>query len=102
MIRPMRLGNRAMEEEKARKLLAECEYALFTTVDEEGAPHTVPVSPVVLGNALYFHCAPAGEKLDNIQKNPQVCLCALGRTQVLQKEMTMAYESVVALSLIHI
>lgn len=96
MIRPMRLGNRAMEEEKARKLLAECEYALFTTVDEEGAPHTVPVSPVVLGNALYFHCAPAGEKLDNIQKNPQVCLCALGRTQVLQKEMTMAYESVVA------
>ena len=56
----------------------------------------MPVSPVVLGNALYFHCAPAGEKLDNIQKNPQVCLCALGRTQVLQKEMTMAYESVVA------
>ena len=54
MIRPMRLGNRAMKEEKARKLLAECEYALFTTVDEEGAPHTVPVSPVVLGNALYF------------------------------------------------
>ena len=96
MIRPMRLRNRAMKEEKARKLLAECEYALFTTVDEEGAPHTVPVSPVVLGNALYFHCAPAGEKLDNIQKNPQVCLCALGRTQVLQKEMTMAYESVVA------
>ena len=83
MNRPMRLGNRAMKEEKARKLLVECEYALFTTVDEEGAPHTVPVSPVVLGNALYFHCAPAGEKLDNIQKNPQVCLCALGRTQVL-------------------
>ena len=40
MNRPMRLGNRAMKEEKARKLLAECEYALFTTVDEEGAPHT--------------------------------------------------------------
>lgn len=96
MIREMRRKERMMAEAQARKLLAECTYAVLTTVDQEGQPHSVPVSPVLEGDRLYFHSAHQGEKLDNIAQNPQVSLCVVGRTQVLLAEMTTAYESVVA------
>lgn len=96
MIREMRRKERRMEEARARKLLAECPYAVLTTVDGEGQSHSVPVSPVLEGDKVYFHCAHQGEKLDNIARNPRVSLCAVGRAQVLPAEMTVAYESVVA------
>ena len=71
MQRPMRRQERQMEPQQAHKLLEECEYAVLTTVDPEGEPHSVPISPVVEGDRLYFHCAHQGEKLDNIRKIPR-------------------------------
>ena len=96
MEREMRRKERAMEPAGARRLLEECEYAVLTTVDAGGAPHSVPVSPVLDGDKVYFHSAHQGEKVDNIAQNPQVSLCAVGRTQLLPAEYTTAYESVVA------
>ena len=44
MQRPMRRQERQMEPQQAHKLLEECEYAVLTTVDPEGEPHSVPIS----------------------------------------------------------
>lgn len=33
----------------------------------------VPVNFVLHGECLYFHCAPQGEKLDNIEREPRIC-----------------------------
>ena len=96
MQRPMRRQERQMELQQAHKLLEECEYAVLTTVDPEGEPHSVPISPVVEGDRLYFHCAHQGEKLDNIRKNPQVSLCAVTGVRLQPAAFTTAYQSVVA------
>ena len=39
----------------------------------DGYPYITPVNFVYLNRNIYFHCAPAGEKLDNIAKDPHVC-----------------------------
>jgi hypothetical protein len=36
-------------------------------------PYAVPMNHAYSGGKLYFHCAPAGRKLDMIQANPRVC-----------------------------
>ena len=41
-------------------------------VDGE-VPYVVPLSFGYDGQALYFHCAPQGRKLDLIRRNPRVC-----------------------------
>jgi uncharacterized protein len=38
------------------------------------APYVVPVCFGYRDNAVYFHCATAGRKLDILRKNPRVCV----------------------------
>ena len=96
MQKEMRRKARQMDSQEAQRILEQCEYAMLTTVDAEGEPHTVPISPVLLGDKLYFHCAPQGEKLDNIAQNPRVSLCTVAECRTVREKMTVAYRSVVA------
>lgn len=58
---------------------AECERILRSSYsgilvmchDEE--PYAVPINHAYSDGKLYFHCAPAGRKLDMIRANPRVC-----------------------------
>lgn len=40
----------------------------------DGYPYVTPISFVFLNECIYFHCATAGEKLDNIERDPRVCI----------------------------
>lgn len=37
-------------------------------------PYVIPLCFGYDGNALYFHCAPEGQKLDILRHNPRVCV----------------------------
>jgi len=39
----------------------------------DGYPYVTPVNFVYHKGNVYFHCAPVGEKLDNIARDPRVC-----------------------------
>ncbi|NLE95851.1 MAG: pyridoxamine 5'-phosphate oxidase family protein [Dehalococcoidia bacterium] len=45
----------------------------MATVGRDGYPYVTPVNFVYHGGDIYFHCAPEGEKLDNIARDPRVC-----------------------------
>lgn len=45
----------------------------LATVGAEGYPYITPVNFVFHNGCVYFHCAPDGEKLDNLIRNPRVC-----------------------------
>jgi nitroimidazol reductase NimA-like FMN-containing flavoprotein (pyridoxamine 5'-phosphate oxidase superfamily) len=45
----------------------------MATVDPEGYPYITPVNFVFHEGCVYFHCAPKGEKLDNLTRDPRVC-----------------------------
>jgi nitroimidazol reductase NimA-like FMN-containing flavoprotein (pyridoxamine 5'-phosphate oxidase superfamily) len=56
----------------------------------------VPVSFVYTDDALYFHCAVEGHKLDNLESNPRVSFCVVGGTELLPDKFATRYESAIA------
>lgn len=91
----MRRKDRERDADFAWRVLGTAPYATLSTVNKAGEPCSVPVSPARLGDAIVFHCAVAGEKLDNLTANPAVCLSAVSRADILAEQYTMAYDSAV-------
>ncbi len=98
MPRQMRRKDRALSETEARAILAAAEYGVLSTVNPEGAPYAVPLSFILDGDLIYFHCAPEGEKLDNIATRPAVCFTVAGNTAPIAcaGNFGTLYESVLA------
>ena len=92
----MRRSERERSESFALQILQACEYATLATINPDGTPYCVPLSPVLDGRVLYFHCALKGQKLDNIRSGGRVCISAVGRTKLIPEEYTTRYESAVA------
>lgn len=95
MDHPMRRKDRERGEGFALNVLESCPYAVFATVNEDGSPYCIPVTPVYCAGAVYFHCAPKGHKIRNIHKNPQVCLCCADGVEDIPEHFTTAYQSCV-------
>src|ERR1700753_1183540 len=55
-----------MADAEARQLLADAAVVHLATTDAAGAPVLRTLHAVVLGDALYFHAAPVGEKAEVI------------------------------------
>ena len=97
MQRQIRRQDRKMEEQDARKLLEIGEYGILSTVSANGQPYGVPLSYIVLGDRIYFHCAMVGHKWDNIAGCKNVSFCVVGNTRpVYDNTFTTCYESVIA------
>lgn len=66
---------------------------------EGGRPYVVPLCFGYKDNALYFHCAREGKKLDIIRENNNVCFEVDIDCQVIKTEQackfTMRYKSVI-------
>ncbi len=91
----VRRKDREIGRIEAIKILETAEYGVLSTVGSDGQPYGMPLSYVYKGDALYFHCAIAGHKLDNIAHNSNVSFCAVGRTKVLPDSFGTEYESTV-------
>jgi len=95
MFRKMRRQDRKLTTEEVSELLTNSEYGVLATVGDDDYPYSVPLHYVYKGNAIYFHCAAEGQKLDGIRKNSKVSFCVVGSTEVLPKEFSAQYESVI-------
>lgn len=91
----LRRKERAVAESEARELLERGEYGVLSTCDQDGQPYGFPLSYCVIDNAIYFHCAVAGHKLENISANGKVSFCVVGKTEVLPDKFATRYESVI-------
>lgn len=91
----MRRKDREEGEDFARSIVTKCEYGVLATVNEDSTPYCIPISPVLCGNVIYFHCALEGKKTDNLARQPQVCLTCVGDTRLIPEAFTTAYESAV-------
>lgn len=74
---PMRRRERALSREAALDLLARADVATLSMVTEAG-PYAVPISPVCLNGALYFHAAMAGRKAEALRRDPRVWVSVVG------------------------
>lgn len=83
------------DEAFAWSVLEQAPYAVLAMSDRTGEPYCIPVSPVRHGNAVYFHCALRGRKLDLLRENPRVSMTAVSRWTVDSPGYTMHYASAV-------
>ena len=61
------------DREAIDAILSRCRVGRMATVGSDGYPYITPVNYVYFKGAIYFHCARAGEKLDNIRRDSRVC-----------------------------
>lgn len=89
----MRRKDRQMPKEWALEIVDKCEWATLATIDTEGMPYCIPLSIARVGNAIYFHCAKEGKKIDCFNRNDNVCISCVGNTLRPKDEFTTKYES---------
>lgn len=89
------MPDRRMNLDDARRVLREGAYGVLSTAGADGRPYGVPVNYVYdeERQALYFHCARAGRKLDNLRQNPRVSLVVVGCAQVVPERFITHYDS---------
>jgi len=95
MNRPMRREDRRLDDAAAMALLKRGEYGILSTAGKDNRPYGIPVNYVVMEDAIFFHCATEGQKLENITANRGVSFCVVGRTELLPEKFSTRYESVV-------
>jgi nitroimidazol reductase NimA-like FMN-containing flavoprotein (pyridoxamine 5'-phosphate oxidase superfamily) len=61
------------DPKEIQRILSSTNIGRLATNGPDGYPYIVPVNFVTLAGNLYFHCAPKGEKLDNLNRDPRVC-----------------------------
>lgn len=91
----MRRQDREILGEDINEILKKGEYGILATVGDNGYPYATPLSYAYANNAVYFHCALEGSKLENIKYNEKVSFCVVGRTNVLPEKFSTEYESVI-------
>lgn len=77
----MRRKDRERGQEFAYDVIDRCQYGVMALAGEE--PYCVPLSFVRVDDALYFHCALQGRKLDLLRSDSRVCVSFVTDTQPL-------------------
>lgn len=91
----LRRTERGITETEARELLERGEYGILSTCGPDGRPYGIPLSYCVMNDAIYFHCAVEGHKLENIAAESRVSFCVVGNTEVLPDQFATRYESAI-------
>lgn len=94
-MKELRRKDKQISMEEAKTLLTESEYGILSTVDKDGQPYGVPLNYVYKNDAIYFHCALMGHKIDNIEGNSKVSFCVLGDIKVLPADFSTNYKSTI-------
>lgn len=91
----LRNKKRGIVESESMELLERGEYGVLSTCGADGRPYGIPLSYCVMNNAVYFHCAVEGRKLENLAADTRVSFCVVGKTEVLPNLFATRYESVI-------
>ncbi|MDR1175151.1 MAG: pyridoxamine 5'-phosphate oxidase family protein [Treponema sp.] len=94
-MRNMRRKDREMSREFALEVADKCLFASLATVNDDGSPYSVALSPVREGDWFYIHGALEGHKIDNMRREKRVCLSFVSRVEVVQEKNTVSYDSAV-------
>ena len=101
MFREMRRGHQQISQKECAEILERASSGVLGLYGDDGYPYTVPVSFVYapggtgLGT-ISFHCAKTGHKIDAIRRNEKVSFTVIDRDEVMPRERTTKFCSVIA------
>jgi nitroimidazol reductase NimA-like FMN-containing flavoprotein (pyridoxamine 5'-phosphate oxidase superfamily) len=91
----MRRKDREESRETALQVIDKAPFAVMATTDSDGCPYCTQLSFVRDGEILYFHCALSGHKIDNLKRDPRVCVSFTGEISFPENDFTVVYESAI-------
>lgn len=95
MFRKMRRTKQELTHEEVKEILNQASSGVFAVHGDNGYPYAVPLNFVYDDNAIYFHCAREGHKIDAIKSNDKVSFCVVAKDAVVAKEFATDYYSVI-------
>lgn len=95
MFREMRRKRQQLTEEECVEILKRNTSGVLAVCGDDGYPYAVPLSYVYDGDALYFHCAKTGHKLDAIKTCSKASFCIVDRDHVVPEKYTTHFRSVI-------
>lgn len=91
----MRRKDRHISNEEAFKILEEAKYGVLSMCTPDNKGYGIPISFVSTEDAIYFHCAKEGTKLDYLRQNNNVSFCVVGNVETLPSKFGTIYESTI-------
>ena len=85
-----------LSDAESLSVLKRCTHGVLALSDQEGFPYSVPMSYVYFNNAIYFHCAMIGHKIDLIAANPHASFCVVDQDIIMPETFTTHFRSVIA------
>ena len=96
-MRNMRRKDRELPREAALEVIDKSAYSVMATVNADGSPYCIPISPVREGEWLYFHSALEGQKIDNLRASSRVCISCVGGQEAIPGKFALKFESAVVM-----
>ncbi len=97
MFREMRRFAQKLPDEEAVGILKNGKTGILGVNGDDGYPYAVPVNYAYEDGKICFHCAMTGHKVDAIRRSDKVCFTVVAADEVLAKERTTAYKSVICI-----
>lgn len=91
----LRRQDRQISDNEAIEILQKGEYGVLSMCSPTNEGYGVPLSFVLVGNDIYFHCAAEGTKLRFLKENNKVSFCVVGNTKLLPSKLSTIYESAI-------
>lgn len=96
MVRKMRRDDKLIQDQaKMDAIINKANDGILSTISDAGYPYAIPMNYTYVNGFIYLHGAKEGHKLDNIQKNNNVCFTIVGTTELKPEEFSTDYESIV-------
>ncbi len=95
MFRELRRKDKKMDKEKIEEILIKGEYGTLACLGDDGFPYAVPLNYHYEDNAIYFHSALNGHKIDAILNEPKVSFSIVNSYKLLPEELNTHFESVI-------
>ncbi|MDE7414416.1 MAG: pyridoxamine 5'-phosphate oxidase family protein [Muribaculaceae bacterium] len=81
--------------EEAKQILMTGRECVLAVAGDDDYPYAVPINYVYDGDHIYIHSASQGHKIDALKRNPKLSLCVIDKADIVPKEFTTYFRSVV-------
>lgn len=95
MFHKMRRKKQELTCEENEKILKTASSGVLALYDDNGYPYAVPLNFVYHDNAVYFHCAKEGHKIDAIRNCDKASFCVTAKAAVVAEQFATDYYSVI-------
>ena len=95
MFRKMRRLGQQMDAAAAMEILEKGKTGILAVLGDDGYPYAVPLNYAYHDNAIFFHSAHEGHKIEALRACDKVSFCVVEMDEVVPETLSTDYRSVI-------